>query len=156
MAITLNVELGYEFEVHAKAKDVFAVLADVPTSASFYPGVETITDLGKGVYRWEMEKIGLPQISFQTVYASKYTSNKTKGTVVWKPVADQGNTLVSGDWLVTPGKKSTSIVLHVEVELELPLPALAKLVVGPIVEAEFERLTEQYIDNLIEKFGGEV
>lgn len=155
MAITLNVELGYEFEVHAKAKDVFAVLSDVPTSASFYPSVESITDLGKGVYRWEMEKIGLPQISFQTVYASKYTSNKAKGTVVWKPIADEGNTLVTGDWQITAGKKSTTIVLHVEVELTLPLPGLAKLVVGPLVEAEFERLTEQYIDNLIEHFGGE-
>jgi hypothetical protein len=30
-----------------------------------------------------------------------------------------------------------------------------KIVVAPLVEAEFEKLTEQYIDNLIKRFGGE-
>lgn len=156
MSITLHVELGYEFDVKASAKEVFEVLSDVPTSASFYPGVEQLTDLGKGVYRWEMEKIGLGQVNLQTVYASKYVSNKTKGTVVWTPIATEGNTQVTGDWKITPGKKSTNVVLHVEAELSLPLPALMKMVVQPLVEAEFERLTEQYIDNLVERFGGEV
>ena len=36
------------------------------------------------------------------------------------------------------------------------LPAMMKPVLHPLVEAEFERLTERYIDNLIERFGGEV
>lgn len=156
MSFTVNIELGYEFEVHASAKDVFDVLADVPTSASFYPGVEKLTALGKGGYRWEMEKIGLAQVNLQTVYASHYVSNRTKGTVVWTPVPGEGNTLVSGDWKITSKKKSTKVVLHVEAELTLALPALMKMVVVPVVEAEFERMTEQYIDNLIERFGGEV
>ena len=34
-------------------------------------------------------------------------------------------------------------------ELTIALPALMKLVVAPVVGAEFERLTEQYIANLI-------
>lgn len=156
MSISVTIELGYEFDVKASAKEVFEVLADVPTSASFYPGVEKLTELSKGVYRWEMEKIGLAQVNLQTVYTSKYVSNKSKGTVVWTPVAADDNTLVTGDWKITASKKSTKIVLHVAVELVLPLPALTKMVVAPLVEAEFERLTEQYIDNLIERFGGEV
>jgi hypothetical protein len=40
--------------------------------------------------------------------------------------------------------------------MSLPLPALMKMVVAPLVEAEFERMTERYIANLIERFGGEV
>jgi hypothetical protein len=31
-----------------------------------------------------------------------------------------------------------------------------KMMVAPIVEAEFEKLTEQYIANLTKRFGGEV
>lgn len=156
MTITVNVELGYEFDVKASAKEVFDVLADVPTSASFYPGVEKLTDLGKGVYRWEMERIGLAQVNLQTVYTSKYVSNRSKGSVAWTPVANDDNTQVKGDWKITASKKSTKVVLHVAVELTLPLPVLTKMVVAPVVEAEFERLTEQYIDNLVERFGGEV
>lgn len=156
MSITVNIELGYEFDVKASADEVFAVLADVPTSASFYPKVDKLTDLGDGAYRWEMEKIGLAQINLQTVYASKYVGNKAKGTIVWTPVKSEGNALVSGNWKITDHKKSTNVVLTIAAELTVPLPALMKLVVAPVVEAEFEKLTEQYIDNLTKRFGGEV
>ena len=156
MSITVNLNLGYEFEVKASAKEVFDVLADVPTSASFYPKVEKLVVLGDGAYRWEMEKIGLAQVNLQTVYASKYVGNKAKGTVVWTPIEGEGNALVSGDWKITRQKKSTKIALTVTAEVSIALPALMKMVVAPVVEAEFETLTEQYIDNLIQRFGGEV
>ena len=156
MSITINLELGYEFTVKATAKEVYDVLADVPTSASFYPGVDRLVDLGDGVYRWEMEKIGLGQVNLQTVYASRYVGDRKKGTVVWTPVAGEGNALVAGDWKITSQKKSTKIVLSVSAEVSLTLPAIMKMVVEPLVEAEFERMTEKYIDNLIQRFGGEV
>ncbi|MFZ3219488.1 MAG: SRPBCC family protein [Rhodoferax sp.] len=155
MAVTVKVELGYEFEVKASAKDVFDVLSDVPTSASFYPKVDQLVDLGDGAYRWEMEKIGLAQVNLQTVYASKYVSNKAKGTVVWTPVKGEGNALVSGSWKITDNKKSTHLVLTIEGELTIPLPGLMKMIIAPVVEAEFEKLTEQYIANLTKRFGGE-
>lgn len=155
MAVTVKVELGYEFAVTASAKDVFDVLSDVPTSASFYPKVDKLVDLGGGAYRWEMEKIGLAQVNLQTVYASKYVSNKAKGTVVWTPVKGEGNALVSGSWKITDNKKSTQLVLTIEGELTIPLPGLMKMIIAPVVEAEFEKLTEQYIANLTKRFGGE-
>ena len=156
MPITVAVELGYEFDVKASAQEVFDVLADVPVSASFYPKVDKLTDLGDGAYRWDMERIGIGQIHLQTIYASKYVSNRAKGIVSWTPVAGEGNALVSGNWKISDNKKSTNVVLTIEAELTEPLPALMKVVVAPLVEAEFEKLTEQYIDNLTQRFGGEI
>ena len=156
MSITLNFDLAYEFEVKTASKEVFDVLSDVPTSASFYPQVEQFIDLGKNTYQWEMAKIGTDQFNLQTVYASKYVSSKKDGTIIWTPVKGIGNALVSGSWHLTSNKKSTKVVLNVACEVSLPLPALMKMVVEPVIEAEFERLTEEYIDNLIERFGGEV
>ncbi len=155
MAVTVEINLGYEFDVKAKASDVFAVLSDVPTSASHFPKVDQLVDLGGGAYRWEMEKIGIASITLQTVYASKYTSNKAKGTVNWTPVKGEGNALVAGSWKITDNKKSTNIVLEIQGELTLPLPGLMKMVAAPVAEAEFEKLVEQYIDNLTKHFGGE-
>ena len=86
MAVTVNIDLGYEFQVKAKAAEVFLVLSDVPTSVSHFPKVDKLTDLGDGVYQWEMEKVGTAQVNIQTVYASRYVSSKSKGTVVWTPV----------------------------------------------------------------------
>ncbi len=157
MAISVDIDLGYEFTVKAKAADVFAVLADVPTSVSHFPKVDKLTDMGDGVYKWEMEKVGTAQVNIQTVYASKYVSDAAKGTVKWTPVKGVGNALVGGSWKVTDNKgKSTAIELKIKGTVDVPLPGLMKMVVGPVVEGEFEKLVDKYIANLIKRFGGEV
>ncbi len=156
MAVTVHIDLGYEFEVKAKAADVFDVLSDVPTSVSHFPKVDKLTDMGDGVYKWEMEKVGTAQVNIQTVYASKYTSSKAKGSVVWVPVPGVGNALVGGSWKIADNKKSTGLELKIEGDITLPLPGLMKMVVGPVVEGEFEKLVEKYIANLVKRFGGEV
>ena len=156
MTVNVTIDLGYEFDVKASAKDVFAVLSDVPVSASHFPKVNQLVDLGDGVYRWEMEKVGTAQVNIQTIYASKYVSNKAKGTVVWTPVKGEGNALVSGSWKIVDNKKSTNIVLKIDAEVVVPLPGLMKMIVAPVVESEFEKLVDKYIANLTKKFGGEV
>jgi carbon monoxide dehydrogenase subunit G len=159
MAITVKIDLGYEFAVKAKAAEVFEVLSDVPTSVSHFPKVDQLVDLGSNTYRWEMEKVGTAQVNIQTVYACKYVSKfdaaKGQGSVKWTPVKGEGNALVSGSWAITDQKKSTGIVLAIQGEIEVPLPGLMKMVVVPVVEGEFEKLVEKYIANLIKRFGGE-
>lgn len=156
MAFSVDIDLGYEFEVKAAFKEVFDLLADVPTSASFFPKVDRLTDLGGGVYRWEMAKVGTAHANIQTVYASKYVANRSKGTVVWTPVKGEGNALVGGSWKVVDHKKGTAIEFKVEGTVDVPLPGLMKMVVAPVVKGEFEKLVEKYIDNLIKRFGGEL
>jgi carbon monoxide dehydrogenase subunit G len=155
MALTVHIDLGYEFDVKASAADVFEVLSDVPTSVSHFPKVENLVDLGDGVYKWEMEKVGTAQVNIQTVYASKYKSDKAKGTVVWTPVQGVGNALVGGHWKIKDNKKSTGLQLKIDGDITLPLPGLMKMVVAPVVEGEFEKLVDKYIANLIKRFGGE-
>jgi carbon monoxide dehydrogenase subunit G len=156
MAISVNIDLAYEFDVKAKAGVVFDVLSDVPTSASHFPKLDKLTDLGDGAYQWEMAKVGTAQVNIQTVYASKYVSNKTKGTVVWTPVKGVGNAQVGGNWKIVDNKTSTNITLSIKGTVDVPLPGLMKMVVAPVVEGEFEKLVDKYIDNLIKRFGGEV
>lgn len=156
MAVTVNIDLGYEFAVKAKYDDVFAVLSDVPESVSHFPKVEKLADMGDGVYKWEMQKVGTKEVGIQTVYASKYKSDKAKGTVVWTPVKDVGNALVGGHWKIRDDKKSTHIELKIKGEITLGFPALMKMIVQPVVESEFEKLVDKYIANLIKTFGGEV
>ncbi len=155
MTVTVAIDLGYEFEVKAPFKDVFDLLSDVPTSASFFPQVDQLVDLGDKTYRWEMAKVGTAQVHIQTVYASRYVSNRAKGSVVWTPVPGEGNALVGGSWQLTDKKKSTAVEFKVAGTVDVPLPGLMKMVVVPIVRGEFEKLVEQYIDKLIERFGGE-
>jgi len=156
MTVTVDIDLGYEFAVKAPYDDVFGVLSDVPTSVSHFPKVHRLVDMGDGVYRWEMEKVGTAQVNIQTIYASKYVSNKAKGSVVWTPVKGVGNAQVGGSWKIVDKKKSTAIELKISGKVDVALPALMKMIVVPVVAGEFEKLVEKYIDNLIKRFGGEV
>jgi carbon monoxide dehydrogenase subunit G len=154
MAITIPFDLRYEFVVKAPLAEVFEVLADVPTSASHFPKVERLVDLGDNTYRWELQKVGTAQVHIQTVYASKYVADRRKRTVTWTPVPGVGNGQVGGSWTLSERKNATQVVLRVAGELTMPLPALMKLIVAPVVIGENERLIEKYIANLIVRFGG--
>ena len=156
MTITVDIDLGYEFIVKAPFKTVFDLVSDVPTSVGHFPKVDRLTDLGGGVYRWEMGKVGPAQVNIQTVYASKYVSDRKKGTVVWTPVKGEGNALVGGSWKVTDKKPHTALEFKVKGTVDVPLPGLMKMVVVPVVRGEFEKLIEKYLDNLVAVFGGEV
>ncbi len=156
MAVTVNLDLGYEFAVKAPYQTVFDMLSDVPKSASHFPKLDKLVDLGDGVYRWEMAKIGVSKFILQTIYASKYVAHPAKGTIVWTPVEGEGNALVSGSWKIKDKKISTHLTLHIKGAVEMPLPSMVKMIVVPAVQAEFEKLVEQYIANLTKKFGGEV
>jgi len=155
MTVSVDIDLGYEFAVKAPFKEVFDVLADVPVSVSHFPKVDKLVDMGDGVYRWEMAKVGTAQVNIQTVYASKYVSDRKKGTVVWTPVTGVGNALVGGSWKIGDQKKSTTLEFKVKGTVNVALPGLMKMVVVPVVQGEFEKLVEKYIDNLIKRFGGE-
>ena len=155
MTVTVAIDLGYEFAVKAPFKEVFDVLSDVPTSVSHFPKVDKLVDMGDGVYRWEMAKVGTAQVNIQTVYASKYVSNRAKGSVVWTPVPGVGNALVGGSWKIGDQKKSTAVEFKVKGTVDVALPGLMKMVVVPVVQGECEKLVEKYIDNLIKRVGGE-
>jgi carbon monoxide dehydrogenase subunit G len=156
MAITVPFDLSYEFEVKASAAEVFAVLADVPTSASHFPKVDKLVHLGGNRYRWELQTVGTGQVHIQTIYASTYVADRKKLTVRWTPVVGVGNAQISGSWTLTDKKTSTRILLHIQGEISVPLPGLMRMLVVPVVTGENEKLVEQYIANLIERFGGEV
>jgi len=155
MPLTIDLHLAYELDVKASAQDAFALLSDVPRSASHYPKLAHLEDLGKNSYRWEMEPVGSGPVHVQTVYAAKYVASKSKGTVTWTPVAGEGNARVSGSWTITAHAGFTRLVLAIDGSVDLPLPALMKAVAEPIVEFEFESLTEQYLDRIAQSLGGE-
>lgn len=159
MALTASFTLNKDFTVKATTDEVFAVLADVPTSAAHFPRVERLIDLGNNRYQWEMEKIGSGNMSLKTVYACDYTSSKSNGSVVWAPVKAIGNAEISGEWTIKGNKgkaAGTHITLVIHGELSIPMPRLMTAVVTPIVRAEFSSLINDYVASLSKRFGGGV
>lgn len=155
MSLQVPIAVAYEFAVRAPYDEVYAVLSDVPVSASFFPGVERLVPLGRSVYRWDMERVGPRELELRTVYAARYAVSKARGTVAWTPVPGVGNAQVGGSWRIARGRATTSLTLDIDATVHTPFAPLLRLAVEPMLRAEFEARVERYIDNLIEHFGGE-
>nr|WP_252737977.1 SRPBCC family protein [Marinobacter salexigens] len=153
VAITVSIELNREIEISGSYDEVFELLADVPRSAAHFPKVNKLTDLGDNTYRWEMEKVGVDKHAIQSVYASKYFSDKEAGKITWEPVKGEGNGLVRGSWVLkAKGDNATTAKFQTSAELTLPLPGLLKLAISPVIKHEFNGLVDTYMNNLKKAF----
>nr|WP_282562678.1 SRPBCC family protein [Marinobacter panjinensis] len=132
---------------------VFELLADVPESASHFPKVHKLVDLGDNTYRWEMEKVGVDKHAIQSVYACKYYPDKDNGKITWEPVKGEGNGVVKGSWtLKAKDDNTTSVKFQTSAELTVPLPSLLKLAISPVIKHEFNSLVDTYMSNLKKAF----
>jgi len=128
---------------------VYALLADVPRSASHFPKVERFVDLGGNAYRWEMEKIGIGGHTLhETIYACLYTADPASHTIFWTPVAGVGNGLVEGGWSITSKGEGVAVTLHTTGLLSVDLPSFLQFLLSPLVVMEFNLMIDQYIQNL--------
>jgi len=151
MAFTVDVAITRRLTVQCDYDTCFDTLADVPYSASFFPKVKNLVDLGDETYRWEMEKIGLDVYHIQTIYACEYYWDRDEGWIEWSPVDDVGNARVEGRWeLNKVDDNKTKLKLTVKGALELPLPKLSKMMLAPMVKSQFEDMVEEYVENLQE------
>lgn len=149
MSVSITIEISRTFTVNAGVKQAFTLLANVPESASHFPKVERLTDLGDNTFRWEMKKQGVDRYSLQTIYACRYRSDGRKHTIVWEPVAGEGNGTVNGSWTLKAAEGGgTECRFQTRGILELPLPGLLKMAISPVVKHEFNALVDQYIENL--------
>ncbi|MDX1452062.1 MAG: SRPBCC family protein [Oleiphilaceae bacterium] len=148
MTVKVSIDLDKEFTVKADIDTAFALLADVPASASHFPKVDNLSDLGDNTFKWEMEKVGLGDHAIQTIYACQYHPDESNKTIRWTPIKGEGNGVVSGGWKLTEDGAGTKIKFETSAELTLPLPGLLKLAISPVVKHEFAAMVDTYIDNL--------
>jgi ribosome-associated toxin RatA of RatAB toxin-antitoxin module len=153
VAITVSIELNRELDLPAGYDRVFDLLADVPESASHFPKVHKLVDLGDNTYRWEMEKVGVDKHAIQSIYACKYYPDKDNGKITWEPVKGEGNGIVKGSWtLKAKDDNTTSVKFQTSAELTVPLPSLLKLAISPVIKHEFNSLVDTYMNNLKKAF----
>lgn len=148
MTVKVNIDLSRKFTVGADIATVFALLSNVPESASHFPKVHAITALSENVYRWEMEKVNLGTSSVQTSYACEYHSDDDAKTIIWTPIKGEGNGIVSGQWKLTELDSGTACAFETKAQLTLPLPGLLKLAISPVVKVEFSGMVDTYLNQL--------
>jgi len=152
MAVNVDFDLKFDFDVTCSSEKVFEVLADVPKSAGHFPKVDQLVDLGDNKFRWEMQKIGTKQLHLQTVYACQYVDDQEELSVKWTPLKGVGNAQIQGEWQIRQQDSGTQITLINKGTIIAPMPALMKKIVKPIVLSQLELQIKEYIENLKKTF----
>jgi carbon monoxide dehydrogenase subunit G len=149
MSFTVTITVSKEFETPASPDKVFALLADVPESASHFPDVEKLEDMGGNTFHWTMEKIGIGDHTLQqTIYACTYRSNDATRTVDWVPVDGVGNARVEGGWRLSPSSAGTKVLLKTKGALLVDFPGFLQFLLSPLIEMAFAQKIDQYVSNL--------
>ena len=152
MSFTVSISVSRHFDSPALPDEVFELLADVPRSASCFPDVERLDDMGGSAFRWTMEKIGIGEYTLQqTIYACTYRDDREKLRVVWTPVEGVGNARVEGGWTLTPAAAGTRVQLDTKGQLQVDFPGFLQFLLSPLIEMAFTQKIDQYIANLAEK-----
>lgn len=146
MHSSIPLRLERDFDVGAGPAATHALLADVPRSASHFPGVQRLVPLGDNAFRWEMERIGVGELSLQTIYASRYRDDPQALRVWWEPVRGVGNATVAGHWQLRarPGG-GTHVHLALDTCFELPVPHLLAHVAERVLALELGRQVDAYV-----------
>jgi len=149
MAFDVKINIKKKFSVPGNINNVYNLLSDVPTSTSHFPDLDKLIEEQVNTYRWEMKKMGLGPITFQTIYACQYVCNEETKSITWssKKTADQ-NATVSGEWILEETDSGCDVILLTDAVMTIPLPSLAGIGVKPVVKVEFETLINVYIKNL--------
>jgi len=153
MSFTVAINIQKEFDTSCAPDNVYELLANVPRSASHFPKVDQLVDLGDNTYRWEMEKIGIGSYTLQqTIYASRYNADAVTRKINWTPVQGVGNATVEGEWTIIPLEAKTKVTLKTKGNLTVDFPSFLEFIISPLVVMEFTGMIERYLTNLQETF----
>lgn len=158
MHSTIPLALSRDFTVAASPAEAHTLLADVPRSASHFPGVARLVPLGDNAFRWEMQRLGVGELSLQTIYACRYRDDVTAWRVWWEPLADaqagaDTNAQVSGHWQLRAVPGDTHIHLSRQTQFTLPVPHLLAHAAGHVLALELGRQVDSYVANLTRTLG---
>lgn len=149
MALKLNLELNEVIDLPCDFDKAFDFFLDVQKTAGCFPKVETVKDLGDNKYHWIMTKEGVGKYSIQVEYGAVYTFDRDKGVVEWTAIPGIGNGVSRGKSVIARVGDKVRVNFTTTMDLELPLPGLAKPLIKPFVNREFEKSMEQFRDNVI-------
>jgi carbon monoxide dehydrogenase subunit G len=149
MAFSVTINLQKEFKSSCTPDELFALLFDVPRSASQFPKVDKLVDLGDNTFRWEMEKIGIGNYTLQqTIYVCHYAADPSTRRVVWTPISGVGNAIVEGSWSITPTEAGSQATFKTKGDLTVDFPSFLQFIISPMVEMEFTGLIDHYLQDL--------
>ncbi len=142
-------------EVAWSPSRAYALVADVPLSASHYPGLTRLDDLGDATYRWHLSRYEVAGHSLDVGYTARYICDPGARHVTWRSeLSDRDNVAASGFWRVAPLADGARLDFETALHARVPVPRLVGRLARRTVDAVFQRQIETYLDAIAQRMGG--
>ena len=152
----IEVPIRRTLEVAWSPKEAFDLVADVPRSASHFPGLKKLEELGDGVYRWHLSSFQVGRFTFPVQYAARYVSDASAQTVTWSTAGPMDNTRSDGEWRVTPLGEGARLEFTNRLVVALPVPRLMLRPARRLAREMTERQLGSYLERMARKMNGRV
>jgi carbon monoxide dehydrogenase subunit G len=152
--VEVKVEIEYVLEVAWSPEQALDLVADVPRSAAFFPGLEGLDDLGDGLYRWNMRKFELGSFQHGVRYAARYVTDQATRTVRWTTEPGDNNTIADGAWTVEPRGSGSRLVFRNSLVVSVPVPRLMARLARKSVPGITHKQVRTYLDRIATEMGG--
>jgi len=152
----IEVPIRRTLEVGWSPQEAFELVADVPRSASHFPGLKKLEDLGDGVYRWHLSSFQVGRFTFPVQYAARYVSDASAQTVTWSTAGSMDNTRSDGEWRITPRGEGSRLEFTNRLVVALPVPRLMLRPARRLAREMTERQLGSYLDRMARKMNGRV
>ncbi|MEM9996558.1 MAG: SRPBCC family protein [Bacteroidota bacterium] len=150
MTLTVPVDIVREVRVRARAHDALTALSDFPSLLHLFPATEQVERLAGRALRWTVEKLGPPPYAQRIIYACRFHVDEAARRIWWEPTDDNvADDRIHGEVTLREDGSTTLARLSAQAEIVLDgIPFFAKRLAPPIVRAEFERLTDKFVQNI--------
>ncbi len=152
----VTVKIRRTLRVNWSPEQAFEMVADVPRSASHFPGLERLEDKGDGIYRWHLASFKVGKFTFPVSYAARYIPDPDAGTVTWSTDAGSKNTRADGQWVVTPDGDGTRLEFQNRLVVVLPVPRMIARMANKIARDMTEKQIGAYLKRISRAMDGEV
>ncbi|MEL6443254.1 MAG: hypothetical protein AAF089_09965 [Bacteroidota bacterium] len=150
MTLTVPVDIVREVRVQTRAQDALMALSDFPSLLHLFPATEHVERLAGRALRWTVQKLGPPPYAQRIIYACRFHVDEATRRIWWEPTDDaMADDRIHGEVKLLDDGPTTLARLSAQAEIVLDgIPFFAKKLAPPIVRAEFERLTDKFVQNI--------
>lgn len=143
-----KIDLVRNAHIEGDATELFEMLSDLPKTMSHFPKLRAFSDLGDGMWLWDIEPIHVAGMTYELQVVTRFTVDADKRVVTLTPVTSRGNAEIGGHFCSVQDGEHALLKLDIAGTIEVDVPMLLRAPAKPFIRAYFARLVDRFIERI--------
>lgn len=149
----INLSLSKTGQINLAATDLVEQLGDIEKTLSYFPKLETLTNLDGQRYRWDLAAIGAAGIEHEVSFATDFMVDTAANTITFTAVPGIGNAEISGKFTATEQGQGSELRLDISGTLaDIKVPMLLRGPAKPFIKGMFESLVNRFVERIESRY----